>query len=104
MGKFIQEKKLISQYFEHISQDTGKFCFGIGDTLKGLEMGAVETLIVYENLETQRYTVKNGQTGEESTLHLSKEQEADATNFVTSDGVELETTEKLALVEWFASN
>ena len=32
--KFIQEKKLISKYFEEISQDTGKFCFGIEDTLK----------------------------------------------------------------------
>lgn len=31
--KFVQEKKLISKYFEEISQDTGKFCFGIKDTL-----------------------------------------------------------------------
>merc|ERR1719182_1177893 len=60
--KFIQEKKLISKYFEEISQDTGKFCFGIGDTLKGLEMCAIETLIVYENLETMRYELKNATT------------------------------------------
>lgn len=56
--KFIQEKKLIGtscivfltyycdhfrfnvrifllgKYFDEISQDTGKFCFGVGDTLK----------------------------------------------------------------------
>merc|ERR1712113_497288 len=102
--KFIQEKKLISQYFEQISQDTGKFCFGIEDTLKGLEMGAVETLIVYEDLGTMRYTLKNAQSGEETTVHLSKEEENDPSNFVTSDGVELETVEKLALVEWFANN
>lgn len=63
--KFVQEKKLISKYFEEISQDTGKFCFGISDTLKGLEMGAVETLIVYENEPTMRYTLKHAQTGEE---------------------------------------
>ena len=42
--KFVQEKKLISKYFEEISQDTGKFCFGIKDTLTALEMGAVQTL------------------------------------------------------------
>merc|ERR1719356_254288 len=70
--KFIQEKKLISQYFEQISQDTGKFCFGIEDTLKGLEMGAVETLIVWEDLATMRYTLKNAQTAEETTHHFSK--------------------------------
>ena len=50
--KFIQEKKLISKFFEEISQDSNKFCFGIEDTLKGLEMGAVETLIVWDNLDT----------------------------------------------------
>jgi len=102
--KFIQEKKLISQYFEQISQDTGKFCFGIEDTLKGLEMGAVETLIVYEDLATMRYTLKNAQSAEETTKHFTKDQENDPSNFVTSEGVELETAEKLPLVEWFATN
>jgi len=102
--KFIQEKKLISQYFEQISQDTGKFCFGIEDTLKGLEMGAVETLIVYEDLPTMRYTLKNAQSGEETTVHLSKDQESDPSNFVASDGAELETVEKMELVEWFGNN
>lgn len=43
-------------------------------------------------------------TGDEKILNLSAEQEKDATNFVTSDGVELETIEKLPLVEWFANN
>jgi hypothetical protein len=27
--KFIQEKQLISRFFEEIGQDTGKYCFGI---------------------------------------------------------------------------
>merc|ERR1719310_2159910 len=102
--KFVQEKKLISKYFEEISQDTGKFCFGINDTLKALEMGAVETLIVYENEPTMRYTLKNAQTGEETVLYLDKAGEANQSNFVTADGVELETIEKQQLTEWFAQN
>jgi len=61
--KFVQEKKLIQQYFDLISQDTNRYCFGISDTFKALEQGAVETLIVWENLETIRYQVKNPQTG-----------------------------------------
>ncbi|XP_077466115.1 eukaryotic peptide chain release factor subunit 1 isoform X1 [Stigmatopora argus] len=56
--KFIQEKKLIGRYFDEISQDTGKYCFGVEDTLKALEMGAVEILIVYENLDTMRYILR----------------------------------------------
>ena len=59
----MQEKKLIQKYFDEISQDTGKYCFGIEDTLKGLEMGAVETLIVWENLDITRYTLRNAAGG-----------------------------------------
>lgn len=33
--KFIQEKKLIGKYFEEISQETGKYVFGVEDTCKG---------------------------------------------------------------------
>ncbi|VDK53448.1 unnamed protein product, partial [Cylicostephanus goldi] len=57
--KFIQEKKLIGGYFDEISQDTGKYVFGVKDTLQALEMGAVETLICWENLDIIRYRLKN---------------------------------------------
>jgi len=75
--KFIQEKKLIQHYFDEISQvrrlveatrpidlqDTGKYVYGVEDTLKALEMGAVETLVCWENLEMMRYVLKNSTTG-----------------------------------------
>lgn len=61
--KFIQEKKLIQMYFDQISQDTGRYCFGVVDTFKALEMGAVETLIVWENLELNRYVFTHLSTG-----------------------------------------
>jgi len=61
--KFVQEKRLIQKYFDEISQDTGKYCFGIDDTLKALELGAVETLIVWENLDITRYTLRNAAGG-----------------------------------------
>ena len=57
--KFIQEKKLIGKYFDEISQDTQKYCFGVEDTLKALEMGAVETLICWENLDIQVIDLRN---------------------------------------------
>jgi peptide chain release factor subunit 1 len=61
--KFVQEKRLIQRYFDEISQDTGKYCFGVDDTLKALELGAVETLIVYENLDVTRYVLRNAAGG-----------------------------------------
>ena len=51
--KFIQEKKLVGKFFDEIAQDTGKYVFGINDTLTCLEMGAVETLVCWEDLEVR---------------------------------------------------
>lgn len=103
--KFIQEKKLINRYFDEISQDTGKYCFSIQDTLKALEMGAVETLIVWENLNVMRYVLKNHETDDLITLNLTPEQEKDRTLFVDKDsGVEYEVVEKMPFLEWLANN
>ena len=57
---------ITGRYFDEISQDTGRFCFGVDDTLKALEMGAVDILIVWENLDITRYVLKNHQTDGES--------------------------------------
>lgn len=103
--KFIQEKKLIGRYFDEISQDTGKYCFGVEDTLKALEMGAVDILIVWENLDITRYILKNHSTDEEKILHLRPEQEKDKTHFMEKEtGVELELVDQMPLLEWFANN
>jgi peptide chain release factor subunit 1 len=56
------------RYFDEISQDTGKYCFGVDDTLKALEMGAVDILIVWENIDIQRFVLKNHATDGKSKL------------------------------------
>merc|ERR1719331_1224369 len=63
--KFIQEKKLITKFLDEVAQDTGKYCFGMKETIQGLEMGAVETLITWENLDMNRLEIKNPHTGAE---------------------------------------
>lgn len=85
--KFIQEKKLIGRYFDEISQDTGKYCFGVEDTLKALELGSVETLICWENLDIQRYVLKNtsSSTAAPTILHLTPEQEKDKSHFTDKE-------------------
>ncbi|KZT24085.1 peptide chain release factor eRF/aRF subunit 1 [Neolentinus lepideus HHB14362 ss-1] len=101
--KFVQEKKLIQRYFDEISQDTGKYCYGVDDTLKALELGAVETLIVYENLDITRYVLRNA-AGDVIVVHLNKEQEKDREKFTDkSTGLEMEQAEEpQPLLEWFA--
>lgn len=103
--KLVQEKKLLQSYFDEISQDTGKYCFMVQDTLKALEMSAVETLIVWENMTVNRLQVKNTATGEEKILHLTPEQEQNDSYFHdATTGVQLEVVERVTLVEWLANS
>jgi peptide chain release factor subunit 1 len=103
--KLMKEKKLLQRYMDEISLDTGRYCFMVDDTLKALDLGAVEDLIVWDNLETMRYQLRNTSTSEEKVLHLNKQQESNDENFRDSEtGVELEVVEKEALVEWMANN
>lgn len=100
--KFIQEKKLIAKYFEEISQDSGKVCYGVEDTLKALELGACETLIVYENLDVTRWVLKSS-SGSEVILHTLKQQETDREMFMDKEtGQEMEVVDQGAFLEWLA--
>jgi len=101
--KFIQEKKLIGKYFDEISLDTGRVCYGIEDTLKALELGAVETLIVFENLEINRWTLKDNQ-GNNVILHTTKQQEAgNREQFMDKEtGQEMEVVSQESFLEWIA--
>lgn len=109
--KFVHEKKLIGSYFDEISQDTGKYCFGVSDTLKALELGAVENLLVWETLDTPRYVVRDA-NNEEHIIHPSKDQEKskeflkDPLADVSADNnkKEMSVVEVKPLVEWFTEH
>ena len=95
----------LARYFDEVSKDSGQYCFGIDETLKALEMGAVETLIVWENFDVTRYVLKNIQTQESKVIHLRADQEKEKSHFQDKDtGVELEHVEEMPLLEWFANN
>lgn len=83
--KFIQEKKLIQKYFDEIALDTGKYCFGVEDTLRGLELGAVETLIVWENLDITRHSLR-ASTGETIIIHTAAPPPTASNNAAASGG------------------
>jgi peptide chain release factor subunit 1 len=103
--KFIREKKLLSAFFSEISQDTGKYCFGVKDTLQALEMGAVDTLVIFENLAIQRYELKNPVTNVVKVEHIDDEQERDMSVFRdAANNVDFEVLNKTSLLEWLANN
>ncbi|KAL9633132.1 MAG: hypothetical protein Q9164_004880 [Protoblastenia rupestris] len=102
--KFIQEKKLIGKYFDEISVDSGKVCYGVDDTLKALEASACEILIVYENLEVTRWALRSS-TGSEIIIHTNKSQEADRDQFMDKEtGQEMEILDQSSFLEWLAEH
>lgn len=90
--------------------------------MKSLELGAVETLIVWENLDVTRYILRNAAGGslslpepssfiptelffkEEIIVHHNKELPKDREKFIDkSTGLEMEpVVEPAPLLEWFA--
>ncbi|PON68686.1 Peptide chain release factor eRF1/aRF [Trema orientale] len=101
---FVKQKCLIEDFFKQIEQDTLKYVYGIDDTMKILEMGAIEKLIVWESLDINRHVLKNRVTEEIVVRHMNKEQEADQSNFRDSaTSSELETLENMPLLEWLAN-
>lgn len=102
--KFIQEKKILTEYFDRIAQDLGTICFGIDDTLKALEMGAVETLLCWEDLPVLRVVLLNPQSGDETIKMLTEEQLQDDSIYKDAEGLDLEIKDKKTLVEWLCEH
>jgi len=89
---------------DEISMDTGKVCFGVKDTVDGLEMGAVEQLIVWENLEISRIHLRDPNT-EENIIHwLDPRQEKTAKIWKNSEGQDMDVVEKKLFTEWIVEN
>lgn len=103
--KFIQEKRLVTKFLDEVAQDTGKYCFAIKDTMLALEMGAIETLIVWENLELLRLQIRNPHTDREHVVFVTPEQAKDEKLYRDAEsGVELDVADNVQFVEWVVNN
>jgi len=102
--KFVQEKKVMSQFFEEIATDSGKICYGVHDTMKSLEMGALKVLLLYENLDCYKLTLKNKVDETITTIYLNSDQLTDPKYYKSPTNQELEPVENITLSEWLAEN
>lgn len=75
--RFVEEKKLVSKFFEDISLDTGMIVFGVNDTMKALEMSAVEKVLLWDEIQVTRYEIKDPSGGSNRVLYLTPAQESD---------------------------
>lgn len=56
--RLVQEQKIISKFYEEITFDTGKVCYGAEETVKCLIDNSISTLIVWDNLSIQRVELR----------------------------------------------
>jgi len=100
--KLMQEKKLVQRFFDEIATDSSKYCFGIADSQKCLEMGAIETLVVWEDLDVDRYTITKPD-GNVEVIWLSPQQ-VTGRNLAQGENQTTNEVEKMSLVEFLANN
>jgi len=101
--KFVKERKLLTSYFDEINKDSGKYCYGVKDTMFALEGGAVEVLILWEELPIRRIELTNPLTQKKEQRYLQPEELGEEqSHYLDSEGVKLEVTEDSLLVEWLA--
>jgi len=65
--------------------------FGVHDTMKSMEMSALEKVMVYEEINVTRFEIKNPVKGDTKVWYLTPAQEADPKYFKDQEsGVDLE--------------
>jgi len=89
---------------QEIATDTGKYAFGVDETIKAMELGAVQTLIVWENLNCSRFTLTHPTTQEKSYVFLNPEQAKDGKYFIDKETGQKMEVEAQNILEYFAEN
>ena len=72
--KFIKEKQLISDFFDHIAIGDNLVVYGVTETMKLLESGAVGKLVCYEDLNYIRVRLRNNESDTINTIYIRPEQ------------------------------
>ncbi len=90
--KFMKEKALISDFFDHIALGDGMVIYGVQDTMKLLESGAVGKIICHEGLDYLRIKLRNTETQTISAIYV-KPENANNSSLYSENGVTLEKIE-----------
>jgi len=79
--------------------------FGVADSMKAMEMSAVEKILLYDEIEIMRYEIKNPVKGDIRVHYLNKTQEADPKYFKDQEtGIDLEIVACEPLGDWLCVN
>jgi peptide chain release factor subunit 1 len=97
--RLVREQELLTKLFQLIS--TGGACsFGVRETMMAWDASAIETLILWDELDVYRCTMRDAD-GNESVAYYSEKQIDD--NSHLSGGAE-QMADKVLLTDWMAEN
>lgn len=102
--KLVQEKKLIQKFFDELAMDTNMYCYGVEDTMKCIEMGAVHTLIAWEDLPHNRYLVTPPDGSAPTAYFLTQEEAAKKNLAGGGDGQPANDVQEMNLIEFLTEN
>ena len=101
--KFIHEKKILEKFYEEIAKDSGKYVFGIKDTMDAIENGVVDILIIWENIDFIRLTLKDNKN--QIRVETVSSRKVIGQKYKPDDSdVEYEIVENISLSEWLLDN
>mmetsp|Transcript_54009 Transcript_54009/g.101473 ORF Transcript_54009/g.101473 Transcript_54009/m.101473 type:complete len:434 (+) Transcript_54009:73-1374(+) len=66
--EFQSERRVISAFLNEVSKDSGIYCYGMQETITALEMGAVDTLIVWDQFPEKLFVARSPATDTEEVL------------------------------------
>lgn len=72
-NKYIEQSKLIEDYFNHIARADNLVVSGIQETMRYVEAGAIKRIVCYENLNILRVPVRNPDTEEILAIYVKPE-------------------------------
>lgn len=97
--KFVHEKKILTRFYDEIAKDTGKYVFGIKDTIEAMDNGMIETLIIHDELVYNRMSLKNPLT-EELSVEIVPKNLSHNSKWKNKEDVELDVLENIPLTEY----
>jgi len=72
--RLVQERELLRQFYQEIAMESGMVCYSASDTMAALELGAVRTLIVWDELPLLRVRKLDPTTRTESVAICNPDQ------------------------------
>ena len=101
--KFVHEKKILGRFFEEINKDSGKYVFGLKDTMEAFENGIVDVLIIWENIDFVRLTLRDNR--DEIIIENVPGNKVNRVKIKPDNSdVEYEIIENISLSEWLLNN